>query len=120
MDEVRNKKEYDKCINMKYLKLFEDFDNHNNYHVWFTAAISKSIKELKYNLEKTDDEIIDCLTRNGIKRPMAVEVYRFIAQTYRKFDPTKLDNYVDGIINYIDDKYENINKKPEIIFSKNW
>lgn len=99
---------------MKYIQLFEDFDNDNKLHVYMASIISKTIKEMKFDIQKPMEVIHANLVKNGMTKPMAADVANYISKYNRDrdFDPTKLDNYVDMIISFIDDKYKYLTTKP--------
>lgn len=98
---------------MRYLKLFEDFDNDNERHIYIASVISKTIKQLKYDIDVSFEVMVDRLNQNGLTRTMSADIAQEI-EKFRKldYDPTKLDNFIDEIITRVEDKYKYLNVKP--------
>lgn len=83
---------------MKYLKLYENFGN--VYWNGLALAITKTIKQLKYDLNREENDIADLLHKNGISKPMSARISHYLSLNM-KFDPTKVDHYVDEVMYFL-------------------
>ena len=83
---------------MQYIQLFEDFGN--EYYNKIALLIKNAIIKLHYDTKRPVEDVIVMLINQGISKPMSTKIGRFLTNNHR-FDPTRIDNYIDGVINHL-------------------
>ena len=91
---------------MKYIKLFEDFQDYNDYYTLLYQPIKNVIVKLKYDTNKPMELIAELLSNEGISKPLSAQIANKMS-SWNKFDPTKVDHYIENIINSLE--YNNDN-----------
>ena len=95
---------------MKFIKIFEEFEN--EYYDLMAKIIKSVIIKLHYDTNRPKNDMADILIKQGISKPMSTKIAHYLFINNR-FDPSKIDNYIDNVINYLKPN----DSKPTFTFS---